>query len=134
MKVSSDYDSTASKKYIRKYLKSLVEQGIEVHIVTSRFEDVSNYNFPCSHDELFRHAEWIGILKENIHFTNFEDKSKFFLKNPDFIWHIDDDEKEIAAMKLDKTNTIPILVDWGEWQKECNKLINEQSSNNLQTN
>ena len=38
MKVSFDFDSTLSKESVRKYAANLIAIGIEVHIVTSRYE------------------------------------------------------------------------------------------------
>ena len=39
MKVSFDFDGTLSRKDVQEYAKSLVNSGLEVWIVTSRFDD-----------------------------------------------------------------------------------------------
>jgi hypothetical protein len=121
-KVSFDFDDTLSFGDVQNYAKSLLDhEDIEIHIVTSRFEDLTKYDFECNHDDLFRIADEIGIKKENIHFTNFEDKFVFFL-NKDFIWHLDD--SYVECMRINRhtatvgvntlTNFIPI----------CNNLLN----------
>ena len=41
MKVSFDFDSTLSRKDVQSFAKELVDRGLEVWIVTSRFDDES---------------------------------------------------------------------------------------------
>ena len=102
-KVSFDFDDTLSYEEVQEYAKSLIEQGIDVHIVTSRYEDVTRYPFNISnHDDLNTVATKLGIDLDNIHFTNMENKYHFFQKNSDFIWHLDNDEVEISLMKWHK--------------------------------
>ncbi len=126
-KVSFDFDSTLEFQSIQDYAKKLIEEGIEVHIVTSRFEDCSKYqdnrDGHLNHDFLFKVANKIGIKKENIHFTNFEDKWIFF-KDKNFIWHLDDDNLETLMINTNtKTKGIWSLRS-GDFRYQCNKLLN----------
>jgi hypothetical protein len=132
-KVSFDFDDTLSFEDVQEYAWQLVESGIEIHIVTSRYEDVTRYPFHVSnHDDLNIIAIKLAIDPENIHFTNMENKYHFFEKNRDFIWHLDNDECEISLMKWHRnkqnkyieTNlkTIGILLEYG-YQDICNELL-----------
>jgi HKD family nuclease len=121
-KVSFDFDDTLSFEIIQNYAKSLIEQGIEVHIVTSRYEDPSKYNFPCDHNDLLNVAINLSIPKSHIHFTNFENKAHFFAGNPDFIWHMDDNPDETAIINS-FTNTKGIFWLDSNWKYKCNKLL-----------
>ena len=85
-KVSFDFDGTLSKLSVQKYAKKLIEQNIDVHIVTSRWEDPSLYidlnEDERNHNDLFFVMQELGIKRENLHFTNMEYKVDFFKKNP----------------------------------------------------
>ena len=121
IKVSFDFDSTLSKPNIQEYAKSLIEKGIEVHIVTDRFEDTTRCAY--TNEYLFNVVNKLGINKNNIHFLNMTDKYKFFLNNPDFIWHLDDDDIAMEFIN-DETNVICVhnnkIVDCA---KICNNLL-----------
>ena len=133
MKISFDFDGCLSKPKVQKYAKELVNKGIDVHIVTRRYENTAMYtkrdiinfgilNLIDEHNDLFRIAEEVGIKKENIHFMNMANKELFFIENSDFIWHLDDVHKEIEEINA-STNTIGISV-YCNYRNKCNKLIN----------
>lgn len=94
-KVSFDFDDTLSFEIAQNYAKELIKKRIEIHIVTSRYEDPSRYPFKTNHNDLFEVAKKLNIPNINIHFTNFINKYHFFIENEDFIWHLDDNENEI---------------------------------------
>src|SRR4030042_3736033 len=126
-KVSFDFDDTLEFKDIQNYAKELVDKGIEIHIVTTRYEDISNYpnnrDGHLNHDYLFKVAEELNISKNNIHFTNMIDKTQFFKENTDFIWHIDDDNIQ-CTMITRSTKTKGIAWLYGDWKSKCNRLLN----------
>jgi hypothetical protein len=121
-KVSFDFDDTLSYEVIQDYAKSLIKQGIEVHIVTSRYEDCSMYNFDCNHDDLFKVAKELGLDKDHIHFTNFMDKWNFFDIYEGFVWHLDDNPDEVIPIN-NLTKTIGIEVFTYAWLDRCNELL-----------
>ena len=133
-KVSFDFDDTLSYEEVQDYARSLIEQEIEVHIVTSRYEDITRYPFTVTngHGDIFKVAEDLGITRDNIHFTNMENKYHFFERNPDFIWHLDNDEQEISLMKWHRdvhnkyvetnTGTIGVLFNY-HYTYKCNELL-----------
>ena len=118
-RVSFDFDDTLEYKYVQDYAKELVERGIEVWIVTTRYEDVSRYSFECSHDKLYEAANYIGISNDHIHFNNMEYKYLFFEKE-DFIFHLDDNYRELSLMR--DLNTVGVLLD-RNWIEKCNELL-----------
>jgi len=127
-KVSFDFDSTLDTYCVQLFAKFLVENGVEVHIVTSR---VSDKEAPSPHwnKAVWDVCEECGILKENVHFTAYRDKWEFF-KDKDFVWHLDDDVIELSMLK-DFTTVEPIChFDWGKqyggrknWKEKCLKLL-----------
>lgn len=132
--LSFDFDGCLSLSSTQKYAKELVDKGYEVHIVTSRYDDIKKYSVEAMNafgikdlerefNELFVVANRIGIKRENIHFTNMEYKCNFFLKNPGFIWHLDDNKEELALISMNKS-TIPVDIHNNNYVNICNKLLN----------
>lgn len=121
IKVSFDFDSTLAKKDIQEYTKSLIDNGIEVHIVTDRFDDTTRCSY--TNDYLYKVADELCIDRKNIHFMNMTDKYKFFLQNSDFIWHLDDDDIAMEFINFETTVICVynnIMVDW---KQICNDIL-----------
>ena len=121
MKVSFDFDDTLDKSHVQSYAQILVNKGIEVHIVTSRMSDDKMFPIIGWNTDLYEISDAIGIKREHIHFTNGGWKREFFLKNPDFLWHLDNDFDEIV--KLKQTAVKPISVLTSSFVTKCNRLI-----------
>jgi hypothetical protein len=119
MKVSFDYDGTLSYPSIRVFATLCKTLGCELWIVTSRFKDKDN-------EELYEVAEKLEIPEERIIFTSWADKSDFFEKNSDFLFHADDDFIEVELIN-ERTSVkgIDIFAD-AEWQEKCLTLISEK--------
>ena len=127
MKVSFDFDSTLSRKDVQEFAKELVNEGHEVWIVTSRFDDESamekNWHWiKGQNQKLFDVAVECGIKLENIHFTCMQSKS-VFLEGKDFVFHLDDDDIELMDILETKDNCKPIHVDHFEWKETCRNII-----------
>jgi hypothetical protein len=127
MKVSFDFDSTLSRKDVQEFAKQLVDDGHEVWIVTSRFDDESamskNWHWIKGQNQrLFDVADECGIKKENIHFTCMESKS-VFLKDKGFIFHLDDDDIELMDILESKDSCRAIHVDHFEWKETCKSIL-----------
>ena len=143
IKISFDADGTLlARKDIQEYAKELVNLGYDVHIVTQRYGTVEEYgqdfldkygitDIENEHKHLFTIADEVGILRDNIHFLNMTDKWIFFKQNTGFIWHLDDDIKELAGLN-ENTNTIGLsCVGQSTWKHKCNRLIEIWKFNNL---
>lgn len=98
-KVGVDFDGTLYDRLdVRSFVKELLLYPVDVWIVTTRLESKDN-------SDIYELADELGI--KNIHFTNMEWKFEFY-KDKDFIFHIDDDSKEIEL--LESTNTVGLHI------------------------
>ena len=127
MKVSFDFDATLSRKDVQKFAKELVDNGIEVWIVTSRFDDETgtqkNWHWIKGQNEkLFIVAKECGIKLENIHFTCMEPKIDF-LKGKEFTLHLDDDDIELMNILRSGDNCKPVNVEHFEWLETCKSIL-----------
>ena len=130
VKVSFDFDGTLELKPIQEYAKELVEQGHDVWITTTRYGDDEKYkrffhttiNVDLTNNDLWEVAEYVGIPKEKIHFTNMQDKWPY-IKEMGFLWHLDDDWVENRQI-LNNTKTLAISS-WGNpnWEQKCRRII-----------
>jgi hypothetical protein len=128
MRVSFDYDATLSRKDVQEFAKKLVSRGIEVWIVTSRFDDETAKEkawwwIKDQNNNLFEVADECGIRRENIKFTNMESKS-IFLKDKGFTFHLDDDYIELLDILESGDKCLPVNVDHFEWKDTCLNILN----------
>jgi hypothetical protein len=127
MKVSFDFDSTLDRPSVQDFAKELVNDGVEVWIVTSRctteYATEKGWHWVDKQNrKLFRVADNIGIKREHIIFTNHVSKSEF-IYNKNFIFHLDDDSDELIAILESGDSCKPINVDHFEWEQDCRKLV-----------
>lgn len=120
-KVSFDFDSTLTRTDVQKFAKDLIDSGlVDVWICTSRFDNNRLIN-KDSNNDLFKLVDELGISKNNIIFTNFEDKANYL--NDDFIWHLDDDHDELDEInKRGKTIGISVFGN-NVWRNKCIKFL-----------
>jgi len=122
MKVSFDFDSTLSIDIVEQYAKELIEQGHEIWIVTSRFKYFDKSRNKVNNSDLYEVADRIGIKEDHIHFCEMENKSEF-LKDKEFLWHLDDDAIELSFIRTD-TTVFPIWRYQGiNWKQQCQDLL-----------
>lgn len=134
--VAFDYDGTLSIPSIEEYAKLLIEKGIEVWIVTSRYDSLEKYTPKYLRDlgmtilegkdeynNLFVVAERLGIPEEHIVFTNMELKWTYFINHPEFIWHLDDLWSE--TLEINERTKVKGIHWTGNtnWRVECSKLL-----------
>jgi len=114
-KVSFDFDGTIEFESVKEYAKYLVEIGIDVHIVTARHH--------CFYLDVLEVADYIKIPHFNVIFTNGREKSDYFKRNKDFIFHLDDD---LTTTRLINERTkVKGVTNWANpmWKEECEELI-----------
>jgi hypothetical protein len=129
IKVSFDFDNTLSRKSIQKFAKEMKKEGHDVHIVTSRFEDITRYIDPkileSGHKDLYRACYYLNIPRENIHFTNMKYKSEYFIEHSDFVWHLDDDGYELFLINRD--TTVPgVPISSINYKEICREFIEKE--------
>ena len=128
MKISIDFDGTLSyNREVQEFVKFLINLNIEVHITTARYSDNKEMLsfFSCDNSDLYNLAEEVGIKKENINFNNMELKSLFFKDNPEFLFHLDDDDVEIKFINLE-TKVPAINVKNKNWKKQCLNILEKK--------
>lgn len=91
MTVSFDFDSTLDQKPMQDLCKKFIDLGAEVFVTTSRPKKFEK-GVGIKHDDLYKVTDQLGIEREKITFTHYQDKDKFV---KDFDLHFDDDETEI---------------------------------------
>lgn len=121
---SVDYDSTLSRKDVQEYVKELITRGIEVWVVTSRYDDLHKhkYNFAANNDDLWAVIDELGIPRWKVRFCNMEDKANY-LMNTNVIWHLDDDYNELMSIQNTHIPTVGIQVESGSWKSKCERLL-----------
>lgn len=114
MRISFDFDSTLSRLDIQEIADDFINRGHDVHVTTSRHSiwKWGGINETFNND-LFEITDKLGILKENIHFTNMEPKVDF-LKG--FDMHFDDDEVEIDLINRSKIDCLGILINYKSYK------------------
>lgn len=121
MKVSFDFDNTLSRTDVQEFAKTLIDNGLDVWICTSRLcpEKAPNNEW---NDDLFKVANELGIPKSKVIFTNYEDKAEHL--TDDFIWHLDDDWVELNEINKQR-NTVGVSVFGNSvWKQKCLKILN----------
>lgn len=112
MKISFDFDGTLSRFEVQEIAKVLIQKKHDIWIVTSRYDEENKYLYEipnATHDDLYQAAEYIGISKNKIIFTNMEYKAKVLEQN-NFDVHFDDNEEEITAALAFGIKTKIILI------------------------
>lgn len=121
MKVSFDFDSTLSRIDVQEFAKTLIDDGLDVWICTSRLcpEKAPNNEW---NDDLFKVANELGIPKSKVIFTNYEDKAEHL--TDDFIWHLDDDWIELNEINRQRKTVGVSVFGNSVWKQKCLKILN----------
>lgn len=121
MKVSFDFDNTLSRTDVQEFAKTLIDNGLDVWICTSRLcpEKAPNNEW---NDDLFKVANELGIPKSKVIFTNYEDKAEHL--TDDFIWHLDDDWVELNEINKQRKTVGVSVFGNSVWKQKCLKILN----------
>jgi len=120
--ITIDFDGTLSKPEIQGYVKDLIQQDIQIFILTSRFDELHKHLFRLNPtlDDLYTVTDSLGIPHKNIFFTNMDSKHNF-LEKTKVIAHLDDDDTELWSIN-EYTNTAGVSVN-SNYQKIINTLL-----------
>lgn len=122
--VSFDFDSTLSRKDVQEYAKELLQRGIDVWIVTSRYDELHKHRYqhnPTNND-LWAVIDELNIPRWKVRFTCMESKS-LYLIHTKIVWHLDDDTVELYEMRYNKCQTVGISVNSGNWKQKCERYL-----------
>lgn len=119
MRVSFDFDGTLSRPDVQEYAEELIKAGVEVIVTTSRFDEEHKHLYTPNptNEDLYAVTDSLGIKRENIHFTNMEDKVNYL--QDDIAWHLDDDEHELSEIYKSELSTESINVNDDDWRWNC---------------
>ena len=129
--ISFDFDSTLSQKHVQDFASSLIRQGFDIWIITSRKPDGADPKYKqngmwvhVDNSDLFQVSDKLGIKREQIIFTSHELKSDIINEMQlHFIFHLDDDWVELNHINRE-TNTVGIsCFGTSNWKNKCKKLI-----------
>lgn len=130
--VTFDYDSTLSRPDVQEYAKHLIDKGVDVWVVTSRYDNLHLQRYEgiidkehWNNDDLWKVVDEIGIPRWKVRFTNMEWKS-LYLMGTKAIWHLDDDYKELYMIREAAIKTVGIQVNAGSWKRKCERLLNKK--------
>lgn len=123
-KVSFDFDGTLEHKHVQEYAKSLIEKGIEVWVVTTRWDENHKHKYPLNAtlDDLWIVVDKLNIPKHHVRFTCMEWKAEY-LDGSSFIWHLDDNDEETEQAKILGINVPIIDVKNPLWKNQCNSYL-----------
>lgn len=127
-KVSFDFDGTLEFDNVQKYAKELIDRGIEVWVVTTRWDENHKHKYPMNAtlDDLWEVVDKLGIPRWHVRFTCMQWKSTY-LKGTNFVWHLDDNPTEFKMAKQEEVNVPMIDVDSSDWMYKCEDLLNENN-------
>lgn len=113
MKVSFDFDHTLSTYEAQKLAYLLLKAGVEVFVCTARDSNQDKKIATWENADLYRVTDFLGIPRENIIFTGYEDKRPY-LEKAGIDVHLDDDNMVITSVnKSNKLKGVHYLrPDW----------------------
>lgn len=122
--ISFDFDGTLTIPKIQEYAKKFIEQGWEVFILTSRYDEMHKHLFPNNptNQEVYDMADNLGVPYHHIIFTNMQLKMEL-LKDSRVEIHLDNAafEKEFADLSEYDLPRVITLED--NWEEIINKLL-----------
>ena len=124
MKVSFDFDGTLEHRNVQQYAKKLIDDGIEVWVVTTRWDENHKHKYPqnATLDDLWEVVDMLKIPRHRVRFTCMEWKYKY-LDGTEFCWHLDDNISEMEEAKKNGCNVKIIDVLEPDWQEECDAYL-----------
>jgi hypothetical protein len=128
MKVSFDFDGTLQTEEVQEYAKELINRGIEVWVVTTRYDENQMHLYAGGEeniDDLWEVVDRLGIPRWKVRFTCMEWKWKY-LKDTKFLWHLDDNFEEFGHARVNGCK-VPIILLKGDWKQKCEELLNEKT-------
>lgn len=132
MKVSFDFDGTLEFGDVQEYAAELIAQGIEVWVVTTRWDENHKHKYPMNAtlDDLWEVVDRIGIPRHCVRFTCMEWKYTY-LNGTSFAWHLDDNPEEFSKAKAHGCSVPMIQVDSNGWMIKCDRLLKRNTDDTI---
>jgi hypothetical protein len=121
--VTFDFDKTLSRKDVQDYARSLLSKGIDIWVLTSRYDDlhIHKYLHKGTNDDIYSVVDELCIPRDKIRFTCMRYKFEY-LEGTNVILHLDDDYIELNMINR-LTSTKGISVVSSNYKQKCNKLL-----------
>lgn len=125
--VTFDFDETLSRKDVQEYAIELIERGIDVWVLTTRYDELHKHRYEPNptNDDLWAVIDSINIPRFKVRFTNMEWKANYLL-HTNVSLHLDDNYKEFIKMRNMKCKTLGVQVNCGSFRNKCNRIINNK--------
>jgi hypothetical protein len=123
MKVSFDYDGTLQREDVQEYAKELLDRGVDVWVVTTRYDEnhKHKYSMNVTLEDLWEVVDRLGIPRWKVRFTNMQWKT-FYLNGTSFKWHLDDNDDEFRQAKLEHCS-VPMIDVYEDFREQCEQLF-----------
>ena len=130
MIVTIDFDGTLSRNDVQEYAKELIDRGIDVWVLTSRYDNLHKHLWEPnpSNVDLYAVLDIVGIPYWKVVFLNMDSKHDY-LDNTFVVWHLDDDKETLDEINYYSkyTGIKGISVDDANWRKKCDKTLIKHS-------
>jgi hypothetical protein len=122
--VTFDFDGTLSRKDVQEYALELISKGIDVWVVTSRYDELHKHRYKINptNDDLWEVIDKLNIPRWKVRFTCMELKANY-LFHTNSIFHLDDNTDEFFEMRKLKCKTKGVQVSSGGFQNKCNRIL-----------
>lgn len=126
--VSFDFDSTLSRRDVQEYAKELMQRGVDVWVVTSRYDELHKHRYPLNptNEDLWSVIDDLGIPRWKVRFTCMRPKAEYLVKSY-VAWHLDDDNIELFEIRNHNCTTVGINVTSGGWRQKCERILSKTS-------
>lgn len=127
MKITVDFDGTLTRPHVQEFIKYLKEKGVEIHILTFRYDSAHYYKYgdlypeTINNHDLWDLAEELG-LNRNVIFTNCVVKSEYLNSVGNVVLHIDDDYRVMEDLKHN-SKVIPIMVKNSTYKNKVKRIL-----------
>ncbi len=121
--VTFDFDDTLSHKIVQQFAAELINKGITVWVLTSRYDDLHIHRYLSyqTNEDLYEVTDSLGIPRGRIRFQCMKPKAEY-LCNTNVLWHLDDDKIEVDLINKE-TKVKALNVKEKGWRKKCLALI-----------
>lgn len=128
-KVSFDFDGTLEFQGVQKYAKQLIDRGVDVWVVTTRWDENHKHKYPSNAtlDDLWEVVDRLGIPRWKVRFTCMQWKWNY-LKDTTFVWHLDDNDQEYKEAFVNGCNVPIVDVMKSNWKEVCENILNDENS------
>lgn len=121
--ITVDFDGTLSRHDVQEFVKELMNEGINVWVLTSRYDDLHKHRYPHNptNEDLYKVTDKLGIHRGNIRFQCMRPKAEY-LRDSNVVLHLDDDFIELYDINR-LTNTIPVDVNLKNYKKQIKNIL-----------